>query len=108
MSTAIQPASTFVDGNTRSGWPDIVCCVATRSTGSTRRWPIVFQIWLAASIAVSSIRLLPVLWPCAFRKVLAIAPPMISASTLVARLFSRPILVETLAPPMTAMSGFFG
>src|SRR5216683_5010837 len=83
-------------------------CWANRSTGSTRRWPIVFQIWFAGSIAVSSMRLLPVLWPCALRKVLAIAPPMMRASTVVARLFNRPILVETLAPPMTAINGFFG
>jgi hypothetical protein len=51
---------------------------------------------------------LPTLTPCACRKVLAMPPPITSASTLVTRFSSRSILVDTLAPPMTAMTGLVG
>ena len=42
---------------------------------------------------------LPTSMPCACRKVLAMPPPITSVSTLLTRLPSRSILVETLAPP---------
>src|SRR4051812_40117056 len=48
----------------------------------------------------------PTPWAC--RKVLAMPPPITSASTLVTRFSSRSILVETLAPPMIAMTGLVG
>ena len=51
---------------------------------------------------------LPIPTPCACRKVLAMPPPMTSASTLLTRFSSRSILVETLAPPMIAITGLVG
>src|SRR5262245_65439853 len=50
----------------------------------------------------------PTATPWARRKVLAMAPPMISLSTLATRLVRTGILVETLAPPITAATGRAG
>src|SRR5256885_48936 len=51
---------------------------------------------------------LPMGTPCAYRKVLAMPPPITSASTLVTRFSKRSILVETLAPPTMAITGLVG
>src|SRR5215216_6103770 len=51
---------------------------------------------------------LPTPTPCACRKVLAMPPPITSASTFVTRFSKRSILVETLAPPMIAITGLVG
>src|ERR1700743_308014 len=48
---------------------------------------------------------LPMPTPCACRKVLAMPPPITSASTLLTRFSRRSILVETLASPMMATTG---
>src|SRR5580698_1187712 len=49
---------------------------------------------------------IPIPWAC--RKVLAMPPPITSASTLLTRFSRRSILVETLAPPMIAITGLVG
>jgi hypothetical protein len=46
--------------------------------------------------------------PYAFRKVNAIAPPIIISSTLSSRLFISGILSAILAPPNITRNGFFG
>src|ERR1700719_3337821 len=51
---------------------------------------------------------LPIGMPCACRKVLAMPPPITSASTLLTRFSNSSILVETLAPPTMAMTGLVG
>ena len=51
---------------------------------------------------------LPISTPSARKKVLAMPPPMISLSTLAARLRQHADLLETLAPPMTAAVGRWG
>ena len=51
---------------------------------------------------------LPISTPSASRKVLAMAPPMISLSTLATRWVSTSILLDTLAPPITAAVGRSG
>src|ERR1700730_17324762 len=51
---------------------------------------------------------LPMPTPWACRKVLAMPPPITRASTLRTRFSRRSILVETLAPPMIAITGLVG
>src|SRR3982074_762740 len=57
----------------------------------------------AVATRSGSISDLPTALPCAARNVLAIAPPLISTSTLSRRLPSRSSLGATLAPPLGAL-----
>ena len=62
----------------------------------------------AVSCISASCRERPTATPWAARKVLAIAPPITSTSTLATRLPSSSSLVETLAPPTMAATGRIG
>ena len=83
----------------------------TRSTGSRISQFAALacsMICRAVACISASCRDLPMPWPCAARKVLAMAPPITSTSTLLQRLPSNSSLVETLAPPTMATTGRAG
>src|SRR5215468_6302581 len=83
----------------------------TASTGSsTLQWAAFALPRMSSAVAARSFSHsdLPTLIPWAWRKVLAMPPPMISLSTLLTRLPRRSSLLETLAPPTAAQTGRFG
>ena len=80
-------------------------CATTASTGSTISQPCAFGLGEDVARGVGEVVLgqrLADRLALRGRKVLAMPPPMISASTLSIRLPSRSSLVETLAPPTIA------
>ena len=87
------------------------CAATTTSVGSTTatRFSSALASRSRASGSLStSTRLRPIERPCAARKVLAIAPPMSSASTLLKSASITAILSLTFAPPSTATYGRSG
>ena len=93
---------------------DVTASILSATTWSTGRpsWSPRFLIFAsisrAASCLSSSTSDLPTGTPLAFRKVYAIAPPMISLSTRDRKFWITSILSETFAPPRIATSGRSG
>ena len=61
-----------------------------------------------AEIYVNDAIEFPTSYPCALKKVYAIAPPIINVSTFSSKLFITPILSETFFPPKIATNGLLG
>src|SRR5213080_847305 len=114
MSTASHPSVIPCCGERRLVFrvsaPARISSASTTSIGSKNFTPVFFarsRSSRARSTLSDSTRLVPTGIPCAFKNVLAIAPPMRIVSAFSINALRTPILSDTFAPPRMTTNGLF-
>ena len=111
ISNPIHPSSTASTDTVLNGVSFLNSCATIASTGNSNSTPFAAALSnndFANSTLSASNNDDPTFFPCAFKNVNIIPPPIITLSALSNKFSITPILSETFAPPNIATKGLAG